>query len=510
MSQTPLEAAVGSEAVISYFAGKEGLGIVSKYGGPSSCAKFHIVRKVDKAPDLPEVEETINIESFVPIPKDLLSRILAFFKRVAADHQSEAIVILGWNRKRNKYYIARPACATIGPGHLQYKKGKNKKTVGTIHSHGNFGACFSSTDDEHEKGTAQTAPGIYMVMGNVLSHPEIVSSLAGMGLRKDIKDLVDSGELPVYEMSDREYGWWLGTTQVLREIENKKTGFYLFDPRGNILRWAETKLELVPYADEEDRVRKVTKKREKAAFITENEILSKGTTYYGPIPTVKWGSGRGMTLREQIDFETAHGYTGYGEGSAWKDAFDGFFRHDQAFQGEIVGVRKKWASSNFRWSINNIGDKTRDIEDFLGAWFEYLDERGSLPVTVLEMVCDIVGWETVVDVLVANIDKIDVADLLEQLAREKPEGIEKEEEIKIRESYLKRKEAAKEYKEVEEEEDEDEEDEDEEDEDEEDEDDTKEIGLEIISHEGPASIMEDRCAPRLLDAGESDIIWLKE
>lgn len=495
MSQTPLEAAVASESPVAYFAGKEGLGIVSKYGGDSSCAKFHIIRKVEKAPDLPEVQEDIHIENFKPLPKELLARVLAFFRRVAKDHHSEAIVILGWNKKRQKYYIAKPRCATVGPGHLQYKKGDSKKTVGTIHSHGNFSAGFSSTDDEHEKGTAQTAPGIYMVMGNVLYRPEMVSSIAGMGLRKDIKDFIEVGELPVYEMGDREYQYWFSTTQVLSQIEGKKDGYFLLDPKGDILRWAEKWEDLAPYKEEEDRIRKAGKKILKAKFQEVNERFNTANSnfkYYGG----DYWRGRHVEWEEGVPFHSGFDEFGcIGEGSAYKDAFDGFFRHDREDQSKIVGIdkaRKSW-NPRFRWMIDNIGEKPKDIREFIESWIAHLDLCGSAPIAALEAMCDVVGWETVVDVLVANADKLDLPEVIAQLSEETDRSPRDEKVLGVV-TALSGEKAKIEGKEVEEE----------------DVDDDPTDEIVISDAQGPPVTLEERCEPRLLDAEESATTSPKE
>jgi hypothetical protein len=283
-SESSYEAAVKSDARTAYFAERGGLGLVSKYGDAQSCAMFRIIRHVTTAPEIPEVPEDIEIERFIPPPAELLSKVLAIFRRVYKEHYSEMIVHLCWNRARQRYYISGPRCAVVGPGHLTYHARRGRST-GTIHSHGSMSAFYSGTDDTHEKGTLATAPGIYMVFGTVTGCAEVVASIAGMGLRKDIVALLPLSEVENVVLTDREYKYWTRNVQVKSAVEAKKEGFFLVDPAGDILQWGPTKESLEPLQDPEDRILATHVSRSPTAYYSRSNYWDRdrerGSVYTG-------------------------------------------------------------------------------------------------------------------------------------------------------------------------------------------------------------------------------------
>lgn len=228
-------AALSSKLPSAYFAAKNGIGMVSNFGGSKSCAEFKIVTPVPSAPDLANAEKEIIIDRLTPIPESLLAKAWAYFRAVHDKMDgAEAILLIGWNRTRNKYYLARPRFALVGPGYLEYRKG-SKKVVGTIHSHGGMGAFFSTTDDTYERGTVGTTPGIYLVMGRVnTDDPALAASIAGMGVRQHIQ--IDPPKT-IGSMTDREFKYWSATTKRASEVRSLTDGFKIYDANNNLLWW---------------------------------------------------------------------------------------------------------------------------------------------------------------------------------------------------------------------------------------------------------------------------------
>lgn len=249
MNQTD---AMTAQNEITYFMHKEGLGVVSRFGGADSCAEFSIVRKTTEAPDEPSIHEGIVVKRFVPPDGKLLGRILAIFRAAYEEHSSEMFLHLGWNKRRQRYFIAPPKCQSVSGGYLRYNAAAGR-FVGTIHSHGSMGAFFSSDDDKNEMGSAETAPGIYAVAGCVNSTPNVRVTVAGMGRRTELSQQMTEDPIE-YPLSEREYRWWTRSLQPLSFIHAKTTGFLLMSPSGDLLRWAETGEELLPFAGKIDRI----------------------------------------------------------------------------------------------------------------------------------------------------------------------------------------------------------------------------------------------------------------
>jgi hypothetical protein len=130
-----------------------------------------------------------------------------------------------WDPRKQRYGIAVPKSQVVSGGFLRYAPAAGK-FCGSIHSHGNLGAFFSSEDDKNESGNMQTAPGLYIVMGNVMATPSVVASIAGMGLRKSI----DVPAPALVEVSDRAMRWWTRTlvhqseTEMANGVVVSKTG----------------------------------------------------------------------------------------------------------------------------------------------------------------------------------------------------------------------------------------------------------------------------------------------
>lgn len=350
--------AKAAESPVSYFPGKNGIGLMSKYGSADSCAKFNIVRKVYVADSLEDIAEGIDIESFVPVSSEILARTLGIFQRVYQDHQSEMIVFLGWNPKKKAYFLARPKCAVIGPGHLKYRKRKGR-LVGTIHSHGSMGAFFSGTDDRNEKGDLHTSPGIYMVFGKVCTRPELVASVAGMGLREDIIKRLDLSKVIGTDIPDREYDWWMRDVQVLSEIQGKTEGWYVVDPEGDVIRWELLQEDAERYADPEDRVIEAGKRRGRASFMP-----TKSTVFDSPPKSSGSGWGGGWSDYWDSDWVWDDGLKMYVRRSerpkapiGYRERYSGRYPFYEEDEYERVWDKKK---GHYVWTLKSLDKKAEE------------------------------------------------------------------------------------------------------------------------------------------------------
>lgn len=128
---------------------------------------------------------------------------ISFFRKQWKKELTEAVLLIYWDRARNGYELYCPEQMATTHS-LKYDLPATKKDmqrVGTIHSHGRFGAFHSDTDcldEEHEDG-------LHITIGRILSPtPAIVASLVVDGRRKEFKiDEIFEGifsKMPDYEV----------------------------------------------------------------------------------------------------------------------------------------------------------------------------------------------------------------------------------------------------------------------------------------------------------------------
>lgn len=243
----------------AYIPTPSGLMFYQKIGSEEGPVHFEVQKKVYQpySVDTEEgVEEGFKLLNIHNLSKDIMADIIALFRRVYDDHKAEMIVCFGWDKEKKEYTLERAKCATIGPGYLAYRQ--EVANVGTVHSHGGFGASFSSVDDKHE----MNQPGIYMVLGGFAQKvPSMVASITALGRRQLIKvprlDEVANLDLN-RKISDEKYDWWMERTMLLADVKNKKHGWFVLDWKSEIVWWSELErdlgefkepgLTIVPYA----------------------------------------------------------------------------------------------------------------------------------------------------------------------------------------------------------------------------------------------------------------------
>lgn len=131
------------------------------------------------------------------IPLSLLWQAVAFFRKVYEMRQSEAAVRAVFDRKAKRYVLDCPQ-QEVSKAHCGFDRTKtpaNGVVVLELHSHGGFGAAFSSTDDKDE-----LADRFYGIVGQVMSFlPQTCFrvSIGGTRLDVDISELFDLGADPM-------------------------------------------------------------------------------------------------------------------------------------------------------------------------------------------------------------------------------------------------------------------------------------------------------------------------
>lgn len=126
---------------------------------------YDAVHLVKELPGLEKIKETTYTASF-KIPLNLLKQVGNFFSEVYKKHKSESVVILFYNYQKSLWHVAVPE-QTVSGASVDYKSitegPEGCDRIGTIHSHANFGAFHSGTDDNDEK----SFDGLHITIGDV-------------------------------------------------------------------------------------------------------------------------------------------------------------------------------------------------------------------------------------------------------------------------------------------------------------------------------------------------------
>jgi hypothetical protein len=114
---------------------------------------FKQLVQVESIPVLPDLEPGEAICELPPIPSPLVYKTKKFFEEVFRVHQSEACVIVHYNKVTNDFFLEIPQQRVTSVGVNYHRGGEvldGYLPVGTIHSHCNFDAFHSGTDDADE------------------------------------------------------------------------------------------------------------------------------------------------------------------------------------------------------------------------------------------------------------------------------------------------------------------------------------------------------------------------
>ncbi len=134
--------------------------------------------------ELPEIEPKIKLK-IEKIPSDTMSQIVAFFKKVYAEHKAEAIILLYYSLEKKHYVIGVPEQTVSGASAVYDKVPhiKGYRLIGSIHSHGSMSAFHSGVDDTDELDW----DGIHITIGTI-ENPTYSVSMVSNGTRFMMKE----------------------------------------------------------------------------------------------------------------------------------------------------------------------------------------------------------------------------------------------------------------------------------------------------------------------------------
>lgn len=227
----------------AYIATKYGFLKGVKVGAPEKPIHGYFIGPVNRPTSLEDIDPQVILLDYVPVPALIIAKAYAIFRHVYENfEQAEMIVLLRWKeidlgdgRKIGRYYLDRAERVEVAAGGLDYVQ--HVPIVGSLHSHGAFGAGFSNVDDRWER---DDAPGIYITIGNVNQvTPSIETSVGGLGARKIIEAPTVPPEIfKSVNLSRKELDWWTETLVVKRY--SRTNGFYICCGP-HITGWVETK-----------------------------------------------------------------------------------------------------------------------------------------------------------------------------------------------------------------------------------------------------------------------------
>jgi proteasome lid subunit RPN8/RPN11 len=132
------------------------------------------------------------------LPRRLLERVVGFFDIIGERYDSEAAVLLVWNRKSQKVEVVVPEqTGTVGttyygsrhPLDLHYEippLSAPRMLIGDIHSHVD-GAAYASWTDRADEAYR---PGLHLVVGRIKDEPpEFYCAVTADGMRFRVNDL---------------------------------------------------------------------------------------------------------------------------------------------------------------------------------------------------------------------------------------------------------------------------------------------------------------------------------
>ena len=151
----------------------------------------------------PEKMDTLFAFQGTKIPNEQMRRVVKWMRHIYSKNRSEAIV-LGLHKEGEWSFMAPKQWAYSNSVTIEYDPDigeENRKYVAcTIHSHPNFGAFFSPTDDKD----AKEYPGIHITVGKVHSaQPEYDVRVSSMGMLFEVRP-EDVIEDPDNIMEDEE------------------------------------------------------------------------------------------------------------------------------------------------------------------------------------------------------------------------------------------------------------------------------------------------------------------
>jgi hypothetical protein len=244
--------------------------------------------KVDGIGGLGKVKEQLALtSSFRKIPWEVIKEALTFFRAVYAKHKAEGIVLLGYDKAEERWFLI-PVEQEVQGAHVDYKVNGSKGAVGTIHSHPSFGAFYSGTDDHDD----DQFDGIHIVLGQITEEiPKIEVSAVVNGNRFTFKpDQVIAG-IPRPKKEDKTHEWM--DKFVKKKTYSPRKGYHTVkgvhkyyrtdydksksDGNGKDSKDDEKQLKLLS----DDQVEEIIKRNQKGKEVTESDPFAQAKTSGG-------------------------------------------------------------------------------------------------------------------------------------------------------------------------------------------------------------------------------------
>jgi hypothetical protein len=173
--------------------------------------------KVERIAHLAGAEEYVDY-ALPKVPADLMGRVVGFFRAVYRLHRTEALVLLLWEDAAFSVHV--PAQRVSGSS-VKFTLTEDElptgcRVVGTIHSHGAFGAFASSIDEADEA----ELDGLHLVVGDLdRRRPSYSAAIAIDGHRFEagLKLVLERPRRLVEPPAD-----WLGRVKLLPPPRPKK------------------------------------------------------------------------------------------------------------------------------------------------------------------------------------------------------------------------------------------------------------------------------------------------
>jgi hypothetical protein len=173
--------------------------------------------KVERIAHLPEADEYVEY-ALPKVPADLMGRVVGFFRAVYRLHRTEALVLLLWEGAA--FSVRVPAQLVSGSSAkftlTEDELPTGSRLVGTIHSHGAFGAFASSIDEADEA----ELDGLHLVVGDLDRRcPSYSAAIAidGHRFEASLKLVLERPRRLVEPPDD-----WLGRVKLLPPPRPKK------------------------------------------------------------------------------------------------------------------------------------------------------------------------------------------------------------------------------------------------------------------------------------------------
>ena len=119
--------------------------------------------KVDGAEHLPAEKEYLEY-ALPKVPADLMARVVGFFRAIYRAQRTEALVLLLWAGEGFDLFVPDQRVSPASVSHTldEAELPSGSRVVGSIHSHGAFGAGASSIDEDDEA----EFDGLHVVVGD--------------------------------------------------------------------------------------------------------------------------------------------------------------------------------------------------------------------------------------------------------------------------------------------------------------------------------------------------------